>query len=130
MNARSPQRLARALLELTETENVGIVCRSFAAFLVRHRLTRLLPAITAAFDALVREREGSVAVKVTSAHQLTAAVREQVTTSLEAATGRTPDADWRTDPALIAGFTVRFGDTYVDASAAGALDQLERQLAR
>ncbi|MFC4004863.1 F0F1 ATP synthase subunit delta [Prauserella oleivorans] len=83
-------------------------------------------------DELVKlaaaRRSRSVAY-VTSATELTAEQREQLSAKLERIYGRQITLHVEVDRAIGAGLVVRVGDEVIDGSAAGRLEALRRQLA-
>ncbi len=65
---------------------------------------------------------------VTSARPLTPENQGLLVRTLTALADRHVNLEWKTDPALIAGLQVRLGDTIVDNSIAGQLDELRESV--
>lgn len=82
-------------------------------------------ALLTAFAGLVRLEQTRHTATVTSAVPLTAEEQGAIRAKLEA---RTPGLayEWKTDPALIAGLTVKVGDNVTDASVASRIERLSR----
>ena len=92
------------------------------------RKIALIPEIT---DRLkeIRDREGGVvSVQVTSAAELTEAQRGQLADSFSLVFKKTVDADYTTDPALIAGLRVQVGHTIYDNSVRNQLNTIREVL--
>lgn len=80
-------------------------------------------ALLTAFTELVRLEQARHTATVTSAVPLTEGERSAIRAKLDA---RTPGLSyvWETDPALIAGLTVKVGDNVTDASVASRIERL------
>ncbi len=104
----------------------------FAQFLAelaeQHRLP-LLPEVAALYEALKRESESQLLVKVTSAMALEAAQAEQLKASLKRRFKREIELETRVDAALLAGVVIDTGEQVIDGSARGRLAQLASALA-
>jgi F-type H+-transporting ATPase subunit delta len=100
----------------------------FIAELVHYRRLALLPEIAALYDALKREAESVLKVKVTSAMSLDAAQTEQLKTALKRRFKRDIVIDAAVDPALLGGVVIDTGETVIDGSARGRLAQLAAAL--
>lgn len=82
-------------------------------------------ALLTAFTEMVRAEQKSRTATVTSAVPLTDAEKTAIEQKLSAThTGLI--FEWQTDPALIAGLTVRVGDEVTDASVRSRIDRLSR----
>lgn len=102
--------------------------RNFVFMLVDRRRTELLREIQPAFDAELNARLGIAEAEVTSARELSATEREQVTTALERRTGMKIEARFRQDASLVGGAVVRVGSTVYDGSVREQLMRLREQL--
>lgn len=116
------KRLAAVLAEAVGAEEAS--GQNFIRLLAENRRLPLLPAIRSIFDALRREAEGVVDVTVTTATTVQDEQREALRAAIEKHFGRKTELHWAVDEALIAGARICAGDQVIDASAAGALDQL------
>jgi len=97
--------------------------------LVRRRRETLLWGVVAAYEALARRARGAERVTVQSARPLPADEMRGLIERLERATGKALDVTERVDPSLIGGVRITLGDRLIDASIAGRLDALARELA-
>jgi F-type H+-transporting ATPase subunit delta len=88
----------------------------------------LLKDVAGAFRSRVNARQGKVAVTVTSAAALDAAQVAALERGLSEALGAEAIVAIRVDPSLIGGLVVRVGDRVIDASVAGALNQMRQWL--
>jgi F-type H+-transporting ATPase subunit delta len=88
------------------------------------------PDVAAEFRALVRELERQLDVHVTSAIELSSDLRTKLEQRLSESTGKQVRLHASVDPSIIGGLVVRHGDTLVDTSLRGRLDQLRLALSR
>ncbi len=98
--------------------------RNYLFVIVDQRRAGILIEIQEAFSALLDARMGITQALVTSAHELSAAERAELSAALAKLTGLQVQADYRTDSELIAGATVRIGSTIYDGSVRAQLDRL------
>jgi len=103
--------------------------RNFLWVVVDRGRTRLLPEIQIAFDKRLDERRGIVRAEVSSAHELAAQEKAELAAALTKLTGRKVEAQYRLDPALLAGTVVRVGSTIYDGSVRTQLERLRERLA-
>jgi F-type H+-transporting ATPase subunit delta len=102
--------------------------RNFVYVLVDRRRTDMLREIQQAFDAELNARLGIAEAEVTSARELSAAERKELTSALERRTGKKIEAHFRRDPSLVGGAVVRVGSTVYDGSVREQLIRLREQL--
>jgi F-type H+-transporting ATPase subunit delta len=95
---------------------------------VEKRRQAYLREIAAAYRDLVDARVGRMRVQVELAAEPDAAMRDEVTRTLEARFGRKVVATFRADPALIGGVIVRHGDLVMDGSLRRRAVELRRRL--
>lgn len=88
-----------------------------------------LPAIAAAFDALVQERLGRVEVDVFTAAPIDTAQLGAIRDRLASKLGKDVIAHPYTEPSMIGGIRLRIGDQLIDASIATRLRRMRDQLA-
>jgi len=103
--------------------------RGLLRLLIERERIALLPRIAEAFAELVDERAGTAKARVTTAVAVSDGERQGIVRRLERATGRTIQATFAVDPALLGGATVQVGDHLVDASLRTRLDALREQMA-
>ncbi len=88
------------------------------------------PEIAAAFRELVKLQQDELDVHVTSAVELSSDLRAKLEQRLSESTGKQVRLHASVDPEIIGGLVVRHGDTLVDTSLKGRLEQLRLDLAR
>lgn len=104
--------------------------RNFVYLLVDHRRTQMLDEIQGAFQTELNARLGIEEADVTSARELSADERKQLTAALERRIGKKIEARFRRDPSLVGGTVVRVGSTIYDGSVREQLTRLRQQLER
>jgi F-type H+-transporting ATPase subunit delta len=97
--------------------------------LVRKRREPLLRTIVAQYLALERAARGVERLTLQSARPLAAAERDRLISRLETHYGKKFEVTDAVDPRLIGGLRVTMGDRRIDATIAGRLDSLARELA-
>jgi F-type H+-transporting ATPase subunit delta len=100
----------------------------FLGLLAANGRLSALPAIWAAFQALVAKRRGMVAAQVTTAVAMSAAQSTRIAAALRAALGQDPKIEAKVDPAILGGVRVRVGSRLYDASLKSKLDSLKSAL--
>ena len=101
--------------------------RNYLFVIVDQRRAGMLIEIEQAFSRLLDARQGITQAAVTSATELTAVERAELSAALAKLTGQKVQAQYTTDSALIGGAVVRIGSTIYDGSVR---TQLERMRAR
>jgi F-type H+-transporting ATPase subunit delta len=101
--------------------------RNYLFVIVDHRHAGMLVEIQEAFSRLLDARQGIMQAAVSSATELTAVERAELSAALAKLTGQKVQAQYTTDSALIGGAVVRIGSTIYDGSVR---TQLERMRAR
>jgi len=102
--------------------------QNFLFVVVDNRRALLLPQIQEAFDALLDTRLGVAQAQVSSAEELSAPQKAELTRVLERLTGKRVEARYALDPELIGGARVRIGSTIYDGSVREQLDRLRARL--
>ena len=116
---------SRAALAVLEQAGVGKPIRDFVGVVAGNRRLRSLPAIVAAFAALVAEKRGVVTAFVASAHALNDVQRQQIRARLiEAGYGNVNIVE-QLEPALLGGLVVRVGARLYDTSLKSRLQRLQ-----
>lgn len=128
-NPQYPAEAKRAVLaEAARRAEAGPLAVSFLDLLLKKNRLRFLPAIAAAYQALLDEAAGRRRVTVATAHPLSADDEGALRRRLEAATKRTVVLDVHVDPDLIGGLVIRSGSLYYDGSLKGQLERLHQRL--
>jgi F-type H+-transporting ATPase subunit delta len=105
------------------------IIRNFLFLVADHRRTAILPEIVAAFEQVVRQRQGLAEAEVLSAVELRAAQKAELAKTLEKLTGKKIETKYSLDPALLGGAVVRIGDTIYDGSLRSRLKEMRARLA-
>ena len=92
--------------------------------LVEYGRLSILPEISAAFEALKAQEEGTLDAEIVAASKPTAAQTKDLVKRLEAKFGKKIEASVSVDPEMIGGFKIIVGDTVIDASVKGQLQNL------
>jgi F-type H+-transporting ATPase subunit delta len=95
----------------------------------RHRLPVTF-RIRKDFDDLWREEHKLLPVEVTSAVELDESLVRSIGDRIEERTGRRVELTSRVDPEIIGGLVLRVGNKVLDASVAGRLQRLRKQITR
>jgi F-type H+-transporting ATPase subunit delta len=122
----SKERKKKVFAELFP--KLGKLVTAFIALLTAKGREALLPEIIEQFHLLRDARTGIVRARARSAVELSAAQKETLARRLGEATGKNVSVTYETDPSLVGGFTVQFGDTVLDASVSRQLEVLEDRL--
>lgn len=104
------------------------IVRNFLFVMVDHRRTHLLPETVAAFQEVIRQRQGITEAQVSSAVELNAAQKAEMEFTLERLTGKRVEAKFSLQPELLGGAVVRVGDTIYDGSLRSRLNELRARL--
>jgi len=105
------------------------IIRNFLFVLADHRRTQLIPEVIAAFDQVIRQRQGVAEAEISSAMELSAAQKKEMSATLARLTGKKIEAKYALDPALLGGAVVRIGDTIYDGSLRSRLNEMRARLA-
>lgn len=123
---------------LSVEEKIGLIDRIFGSrasgellkflkVLANHGRLDCLREIASAFRRQVNDKQGRVAVQVTTASELSAEQLGQVNASLHEKLGRQIDLTTRVDEELLGGMVVRIGDTVIDGSLKNRLVRLQQK---
>jgi F-type H+-transporting ATPase subunit delta len=92
--------------------------------LVEYGRLSVLPAITTAFEELKAFDEGVLEAQIIAAAKISAAETKDLVKRLEAKFGKKIEASVSVDPEIIGGIKIIVGDTVIDASVKGQLQNL------
>jgi len=98
--------------------------------LVRKQRELVLNNILEQFIYLRDASEHRVRVDIISAAALPEDLQRSLLSKLEKVTGKTVIIEYKTDPSLLGGMTVRVGDLYLDGSIAGRIERLRKRIAK
>ena len=105
------------------------IVRNFLHVVVEHQRTHVLPEMIAAFQEVIRQRQGITEAQISSAVELNAAQKAEMEFALERLTGKRVEAKFALEPGLLGGAVVRVGDTVYDGSLRSRLNELRARLA-
>jgi len=92
--------------------------------LVEYGRMSILPDVASAFEALKAEDEGVLEAEITAATQPSNAEVKVLVKKLQAKFGKKIEASVKVDPEIIGGIKIVVGDTVIDASVRGQLQEL------
>jgi len=105
------------------------ILRNFLFVVADHQRTHVLPEMIAAFQEVIRERQGITEAQISSAVALNALQKAEMEFTLERLTGKRVEAKFSLEPGLLGGAVVRVGDTVYDGSLRSRLNELRTRLA-
>jgi F-type H+-transporting ATPase subunit delta len=104
------------------------IVRNFLFVVMDHQRAHALPEIIAAFQEVIRQRQGITEAQVSSAVELSKAQKAEMEFTLEKLTGKRVEAKFSLAPELLGGAVVRVGDTVYDGSLRSRLNELRARL--
>jgi F-type H+-transporting ATPase subunit delta len=104
------------------------IIRNFLYVITDHQRSSILPEIIAAFQQVIRRRQGIAEAEIVSAAELSPAQKADFTKTLESLSGKKVVAQYSLDPALLGGAVVRLGDTIFDGSVRNRLNRMRERL--
>jgi F-type H+-transporting ATPase subunit delta len=107
-----------------------VLVRNVLKVLVDNGRLEEAPELAREFRRLVQEREQQLDVHVTTAVDLSDELRSKLEQRLSSNTGKNVRLHASVDPSIIGGLVVRHGDTLVDTSLRGRLEQLRLAISR
>jgi F-type H+-transporting ATPase subunit delta len=96
--------------------------------LIEYGRLSILPAIASAFEELKAQDEGILDAQIIAAAKPSAAETKDLVKRLEAKFGKKIEATVSVDPEIIGGIKIIVGDTVIDASVKGQLQNLAYSL--
>jgi len=108
--------------------NVDEKGANFIKLLAQNKRLELLPAIAELFEENKALYEKSIDVEITSAADLSEDQVSKLTSRLSEKLGRQVNINSQTDASLIGGMLIRAGDTVIDATLRGKLNELSDAL--
>lgn len=97
--------------------------RNFIKLLAENDRLPVLPQIAALFDELRADAEGTLEATVISARPLSDAQQQDIANALKARFNREVTLQVETDESIMGGAIIRAGDTVIDGSVRGKLQQ-------
>jgi len=102
---------------------------NFLKVLLQNQRLTELQEINRKFAAVLDDRAGVVAARVTTAHPVPATTQQSLEAKLHQLTGKRVRIEFDTDPDLIGGLVARIGSTIFDGSVRNQLDQFKEKMA-
>ena len=125
-----PREAKHGVIEkIAARAGAGKIIRNFLFVIADRHRTHILPEIVAAFEGVIRQRQGVAEAEISSAVELSAAQKKTFAQTLERITGKKIEAKYSLDPALLGGAVVRVGDTIYDGSVRSSLNEMRARLA-
>lgn len=98
--------------------------KNLIKLLVEYGRLPILPDIADAFEVLKAEDDGTIQAEITAATALSATEVNILVKKLEVRFGKKIEANVKVDPEIIGGIKILVGDTVIDASVKGQLQQM------
>jgi F-type H+-transporting ATPase subunit delta len=125
---RVPEERKKAVLQSLIGGQLSPLTQRFLDLMVDHGREAALPETAAAYRQLVDESRNIVAANVVSATDLDEGQTSRLKAKLDTLTGKDTRLEVSTDPSLVGGLVVRIGDTILDGSVRGYLEQFGQKL--
>jgi len=126
--AMAKQAGAKAFIELADGK-LDDKAQNLVKTLAENNRINLFPDISALFEVLKDEEEGSVEAIVTSARKLTKAEEKSIAAALKKRLGREVKLKVSVDKALLGGAIIKAGDLVIDGSIQGRLKKMTSAMA-
>lgn len=118
----------QGLVEKAFADRVTALTMGFLRLLVDKGREDALPLVREIYVDLRRAEEQVVRAVVTSFQPLDEDTRARVVHRLESKSGKRVEAEFETDPELVGGINVRWGDYVLDGSLRGALARMKERV--
>ena len=105
-------------------DRLNVNAQNFIKVLVEYGRMSILPAIATAFEELKAQDEGVLEAQIIAAAKPSAAEVKDLVARLETKFGKKIEATVSVDPEIIGGIKIIVGDTVIDASVKGQLQNL------
>ncbi|PID65695.1 MAG: F0F1 ATP synthase subunit delta [Gammaproteobacteria bacterium] len=116
------------LLDKAKIDSVPEKFNNFTAVLAHNKRFVLLPEIANLFIEAVNQSNDTVMAEIISAKPISAESEAKLLSKLEKKYGKTVEASITIDESLIGGAVIKIGDTVIDGSVRGRLEQLTKAL--
>lgn len=115
-------------VEALKLPQLGTEGLNLLKLLVESRRVELISEIARAYERLSDDAAGRVRATVTTAVELSSRDRDGLRDDLSRSLGKDVLLEARVDPGILGGLVLQVGDELTDASVAGRLQQLRRQV--
>jgi F-type H+-transporting ATPase subunit delta len=109
-------------------EGINADGTNFLKLLLENDRLLLLPEISALFEKLKSDAEGTIEAHVVSAFALSEQQTKAISVALKARLGRDVTVSTEVDASLLGGAVIRAGDLIIDGSVSGYLQDMSSQL--
>jgi F-type H+-transporting ATPase subunit delta len=127
--AVTPEQKHAVIEKIIARLGASKIIRNFLFIIADSRRTQLLPEIIATFQEVLRQRQGIAEAEISSAVELSAAQKEEFSSTLAKLTGKKIEPKYSLDATLLGGAVVRIGDTIYDGSLRNRLNEMRARLA-
>ena len=127
-NPSIPTEERVAFVEKLDLPGLGAEGLNLLRLLVSNHRVDQADEIAAEFMSQADEAAGRIRATATTAVELSAADRDGFAKDLSAGIGKDVRLEVSVDPAILGGLVLQIGDRLLDASVAGRLQQLRRQV--
>jgi F-type H+-transporting ATPase subunit delta len=117
-----------AILDRLFSDRVTALTMQIIRVMLEKRREHDIPAVQKEFVLIRREDEGVILAVVSSALELSATEKKALINKLNKSLGKTIEAEYVIDPALLGGVKVTYGTNVLDGTVRGALNQLRERL--
>lgn len=117
------------LMSIADKAGFCEMTRRFIDLLLEKSRLEILESIPDRFHKLYRDHQGEVEVTVSTAVPLSDAMKQSVTQSIAAKSGKKPVVTYHVNPALIGGIVVQYPDHILDGSLARKVQDLGKRMA-
>lgn len=117
-----------SLLDRVFSDRITAVTLQFLRLVMQKRREEELPLIAQEFSRLRREHDQVLLIDVISASELSPTHRDAIVQKIQSATGKTVQAQYAVDPALIGGVKVVLDGYEMDGTLSGSLGRLRERL--
>ena len=121
-------RKVALITKLAEQMGLHRIVRNFLLVVVTHRRTHELKFMRQEFEQVIDERLGWVRADIASGRELSGPQREEIERALGSQLGKFIRADYKVDPALLAGIRARVASKEYDATLRGKLENMRQRL--
>lgn len=118
----------KAISAIVDKAKITGLTGNFLRVVARNRRLFAVPGMIRAFRRIAAEARGEVAAEVSSAHELTAAQRSELTAALKTVAGKDVAVNLTVDPTLLGGMVVKMGSRQIDTSLKTKLASLKLAL--
>ena len=120
----SRQDQGRAMAAVLEKAKMSGLTRNFVGTVAKNRRLFALPAMIAAYQALLAQRRGEATAEVVSAKALTKKQLDRIGDALKKAIGTKVALKAKVDDGLLGGLVIKVGSRMIDSSLGTKLQQL------